>query len=131
MATIVIFGVSLALALLLLALKAVSLKKGSDTFLLRELGKLDPKAEKLSQSARFLILQAIQTVRYIFLVYIPKVIDEETGRYRESLAQKLEVQRNLLLGKKEIQNRGAVSFFLKKIDETKRNGQRGEINDSL
>ncbi len=131
MATIVIFGLSLALALILLLLKARSLKKGEEGFLLSQLGLLDPKADKLTESTKFLILQIIQSVRYIFLVYLPKFIEDEAGKYKEKINKKLEIQRNLILGQKEIHNRGAVSFFLKKIDETKRNGHKGEINDSL
>lgn len=131
MTTIVVFGVSLFLAVFLFLIKAYSLRKAQDTFLLKKLALLDGRSEDLIQTFKFRTLQLIQSARYILSVYLPNLIECEVDRCRTALANKLEEQRNLVLGKKEIQNRGAVSFFLKKIDEGKRNSQRGEINDSL
>ncbi len=73
----------------------------------------------------------IQSVRYIFLVYLPSVIDRVLERVKESILKELRSRQNVLMGQKDIENKGSVSFFLKKIDENKKNGQKGEINETL
>lgn len=131
MVTIVIFGVSIFFAFTILLLKMLYLHRGRDGFVLRFLGRCDPWTERLTSATKFRTLQIIQSVRYLFLLRLPEIVSQTAKKYKGRLVLKLENKRNLLMGRKEITNKGAVSFFLKKMDEAKKNGHKGEINEIL
>jgi len=131
MAVVIVFGSSFILALCIFTLKYFELRRGKSNFLLRFVSRFDSRAEELVAASKFRILQLIQSARYVVLVHIPAVIDRAIEKTKESILQELDARRNMLRGQKDISNKGAVSFFLKKIDENKRNGERGEINEEM
>lgn len=131
MTTIAVFGSSSILALFIVALKWLSVRRNKEGFLLTLLGRFNPFTERLIVDIKFRLLQIIQTIRYIFTIHIPVFIDKIVEKARQSAIKELEARRGMLLGRKDIANKGSVSFFLKKIDENKQNTEKGEINDSL
>jgi hypothetical protein len=40
-------------------------------------------------------------------------------------------RQEVIMGRKNIANKGSVSFYLKKITEDKKEGEKGKIEDSL
>jgi len=131
MTTVVLFGSSSILAGLILILKWFELRSGKNGFLLLLLNKLNPHAESLIQKLRLGALQIVQTIRYIVLVRIPGALDNAVEKARMSAVRELESRKGMLLGRRDITSRGSVSFFLRKMNENKQNGERGEINDPL
>ncbi len=127
MTTIAVFASSLALTLMLLVLKAIELRFGRKNFILRLLGKLDKRAENTILSLKFRALQVVQSFRYIVLVELRLAFQNWLFEMREKAIREYKVRESVIMGQKNIANKGSVSFFLKKIDETKRSGQRGEI----
>ncbi|MEK7642459.1 MAG: hypothetical protein AAB392_01555 [Patescibacteria group bacterium] len=131
MVTIVIFALSVIVASLLIVLRLLAMRSSRESLPLRFMSKYDSATQDFVDNLRFRILQVIQTIKYLTLVHMPSVADSTIAKYKLKMLDKLETQRNLLMGRKNIQNRGSVSFFLKKIDETKKQTPKGFINDTL
>ena len=127
MTTIAVFASSLVFALILLVLKAVELRFNKKNFILRLLSRLDSRAEKTLSSLKFRALQIVQSFRYIVIVELRLAFQNWLFEMREKAIREYKVRESVIMGQKNIANKGSVSFFLKKIDEGKRGGQRGEI----
>ena len=96
------------------------------------LNKLDDKALVFFHSTKFRSLQLIQTIRYIILVKVKELLIELFEKYKNRIIEEYRLRKNsILIGKKQIKNKGSVSFYLKKITEHKGNGERGKIEDRL
>ena len=115
MSTIIVFGISLVIAFVLICLKAIELKYQRENFILRILGLLDEQTEKLTSNIKFRTLQIIQTVRYLLLVHSKNVAKEMVGKAQDRIVKEYELRESTLMGRKNISNRGSVSFYLKKI----------------
>lgn len=131
MTTVVIFGSSLFLATVLVLLQAWELRRSKKNIILRIIAKLDPHAERLLETLRFRILQAIQTVRFIILVWAKEFVQSLSSRAQERLLKEFESRKEVVMGKKDIKSNGSVSFYLRKIKEEKSNGEKGKIEDNL
>jgi len=127
MTTIVVFGSSLVLSFAIFVMKKLEISQNNENFVLKKIRKLDPYAEKLIATLKFRLLQAIQSIRYIVVVHIPAIISRHAEKLKEDALKEYRARHERLMGRKDISNKGAVSFFLKKIDENKRNGDKGEI----
>jgi len=130
MATIIIFASSLLIASTLVSIKAIELRSSRKNFVLRLVGKLDSKSEILISNLKFRSLQFIQSVRYIFLVQLRTVCRHLFNWAHEKIMQEYKARQNfIMMGRKEISNKGSVSFYLKKITEHKGNSEKGKIED--
>lgn len=130
MTPIIIFGLSFLITLTILAAKAFESNSQNPSFLLKLFKKLDPHAEKFIEGFKFRVLQVIQTARYIALVHAPEVLRELSHEIKESAMREYRVSQDIIMGRKNIVNKGAVSFYLKRIKEEK-GTMRGQIQDSL
>jgi len=131
MATIVVFGSSLFIAVILLLIKGAELKYGSKNVFLRSLGRFDSKFEELVSNIKFRSLQIIQSVRYIIFVHAKEVTKDYLIKIEEKAVNEFKKRQDIIMGKKEIASKGSVSFYLKKITEVKKNEERGKIEDLL
>ena len=131
MATITIFASSLSVASLLLLAKAIEIKFGKKNLILNLIGKMDQKAIDLISTLKFRSLQFIQTIRYIILVQSKETIREFIDKIQLQIVNEYQARQELIMGRKNIPNKGSVSFYLKKITEEKGNIGRGKIEDSL
>ncbi|OHA87198.1 MAG: hypothetical protein A3A96_02585 [Candidatus Zambryskibacteria bacterium RIFCSPLOWO2_01_FULL_39_39] len=127
MATVVVFASSLFVTLSLVSLKALELNSGKKNFVLKLISKLDNGTEKLVSILKFKILQLIQSVRYIVLVEAKKVISDLFYDTQERILNEYRIKQDIMMGRKEVLNKGSVSFYLKKIAENKGNGEKGKI----
>jgi len=128
MATTIVFASSLLAISALIITKTVELKRGKRNILLGFLGKLDHKAVLLVSNLKFKALQLIQSVRYIILVKTKEIIRDWFYKAQEkALNEYKKRQEMIIVGKKDIVNKGSVSFYLKKITEDKSNGEKGKI----
>ncbi|MFA6270130.1 MAG: hypothetical protein WC657_02885 [Candidatus Paceibacterota bacterium] len=132
MTTIIVFAFSLFVVLILVLLKAIELKYGKKNILLKLIYKLEPSSIKLVAFLKFKSLQLIQSVRYIVLVEMKEMItyffDQTHDKIMNEYKKRQEV---ILVGKKNIINKGSVSFYLKKITEDKGSNERGKIEEIL
>lgn len=108
-------------------IKAIELKYGRKSFLLRIISKFDHHSISFVNKVKFKCFQIIQSIRYIFLIEVKNILENKFRNLKERVVEEYKNRESIIMGKKQIGNRGSVSFFLKKIDETKRNGHRGEI----
>jgi hypothetical protein len=131
MAIVITFVSSLLLVLILLLFKAIELRFGKRNFILELLRKLDTRSEKLISTLKFRAWQAIQSVRYLFVVKIRSVIEEWTESIQRKIIHEYKLQQNTVMGRKQIANNGSASFYLKKISEEKTSVGRGKIEDGL
>lgn len=131
MTTIVVFGSSLAVALILILTKALELKYGSKNILLRLIGKADNRLELIVSKIRFRSLQLIQSIRYIIFVHGSEMFKDYIKKAEERAINEFRKRQDVIMGKKEIVNGGSVSFYLKKITEEKGHSEKGKIEDSL
>lgn len=127
MTAITIFASSLFTAIALIAVKAIELKFGKVNIILRLIGKLDSLADRAVQSIRFRAYQLVQTVRYLFQVKIKEVANDMSFRAKEWLITQYKLRESRIMGQKEILNKGAVSFYLKKIADDQGSGNKGKI----
>ena len=125
--TTIVFFSSLFLVSLLVLIKAIELKYAKKNLLLRLISRLDDKSSRFVSIFKFKILQIIQTIRYIALIKTKEFFVDYLKSLEEKIINEYKIKENILMGRREIINKGSVSFYLKKIDETKRNGTRGEI----
>ncbi len=132
MATIAIFASSLFIASAMVAVKGIELKYGRKNFILEIFGKLDSKSMKLIASAKFRTLQLVQSVRYVLLVQSKIILKHLLEKAEEKIVNEYKKRQDAIMtGKRDIINKGAVSFYLKKIAENKGAGARGKIEESL
>lgn len=119
MATIVVFASSLSIASILVLVKAIELKFGRKNIFLELIRKLDNRAIAIISEVKFRNLQLIQTVRYIVLVQSKEVFRSFLDKIQEKIALEYRLRQEIVMGKRNITNRGSVSFYLKKITEEK------------
>ena len=131
MTTIVVFGSSLAVALILILTKTLEIKYGSKNILLRLIGKADNRLELIVSKIRFRSLQLIQSIRYIIFVHGSEMFKDYIKKAEERAVSEFKKRQDVIMGKKEIINGGSVSFYLKKITEEKGHVVKGKIEDSL
>ena len=132
MATVVVFALSLFLAIAFIFVKAIELKFGKRNIFLEFIGKLDSKAEKLVSDLKFRALQVVQSTRYILLVKSKIFFKNLFDKAMEKIIHEYKIRQNsIIMGRKEIASRGSVSFYLKKITENKDNSGKGKIEDSF
>ncbi|MEK7635075.1 MAG: hypothetical protein AAB446_01425 [Patescibacteria group bacterium] len=129
--TIVVFASSLFLLAVFVAIKAVEVKYEKRNLLLCLLGKCDTKSEKLVSDFKFKTLQIIQSVRYIVLVQVKEVCKTLLENVEEKIVNEYRARHMMIMGHKEIANKGSVSFYLKKINEGKTLSGRGKIEEVL
>lgn len=127
MTTIIVFASSLLIALVLLFTKAAELKFGKRNIILNLIGKFDYKCDKCISDFKFGSLQLVQSVRYIMLVQIKGICIDLFNRAKEKILNEYKTRQNIIMGHKDIIDKGSVSFYLKKITEDKYNGGRGKI----
>lgn len=127
MTTIVVFASSLFITLAFVFIKAVELKYGKKNIILRLIGKFDTKCDQCVSGFKFKGLQLIQSIRYIFLVKIKEVYKDLFRKAEEKVMSEYKRRQDVVMGKKDITNKGSVSFYLKKITENKGNGEKGKI----
>lgn len=132
MATTIVFASSLLVVSAMIITKAVELKHEKKNMLLKVLGRLDSKSDRLISVIKFKSLQLVQSVRYIALVKSKEVFNELFYNFKEKIKDELRTKHNIIImGRKEIAHKGSVSFYLKKIAEDKSNGGKGKIEDSF
>lgn len=131
MTTIFVFGSSLFIASVLVILQGLELRKSKKNIILNVLARLDPYSEKLLNMLKFRLLQAIQTVRFVLLVWSKEFARSSSNKLKDRVIREFETRRKVVMGEKEIKNNGAVSFYLRKIKEEKSNGEKGKIEDNL
>jgi len=131
MTTIVVFGSSLAVALILILTKTLEIKYGSKNILLRLIGKADNRLELIVSKIRFRSLQLIQSIRYIIFVHGSEMFKDYIKKAEQKAVSEFKKRQDVIMGKKEIINGGSVSFYLKKITEEKGHVVKGKIEDSL
>ncbi len=119
MATIVVFASSLSIASILVLVKAIELKFGKKNTFLELIRKLDNRAIAIISEVKFRNLQLIQTIRYIVLVQSKEVFRSFLDKMQEKIALEYRLRQEVVMGKRNITNRGSVSFYLKKITEEK------------
>lgn len=127
MITISIFSSSLFFAVVLVILKAFDIRSGKQNFIARIISRLDNKSTELIKNIKFRSFQFIQTLRYIFLVKTKNAIEvffsDLFARVRDEYLEREKV----FMGRKDISNKGAVSFFLKRIKDEKAFSNKGKI----
>jgi hypothetical protein len=119
MTTIIVFASSLSITAILVLVKAIELKFGKKNTFLELISRLDNKALSLITEVKFRNLQLIQTIRYIVLVQSKDVFRSFLDKLQEKIALEYRLRQELVMGKRNITNRGSVSFYLKKITEEK------------
>ncbi|MFH0804469.1 MAG: hypothetical protein V1896_02620 [Candidatus Zambryskibacteria bacterium] len=127
MTTIVVFASSLFATIALVSFKAVELKCGKKNFAMSCICRLDDKSDKFVSGLKFKALQLIQSTRYIMLVQIKAVCKNLLHKVEERIAHEYKMKHTMIMGQKDIINKGSVSFYLKKITEGKSGGERGKI----
>lgn len=127
MSIIIIFASSFFVVAGLLATKMVELQFGKKNIFLNLIRKLDTKSEKSISSLKFRTWQAVQSVRYLFVIKIKYWLRAA----RERINQEYEMRQNVMMGRKEIVANGSASFYLKKISESKNGSAKGKIEESL
>lgn len=94
------------------------------------LGRLDTLSNRIVSATKFKCLQAVQSIRYIFLVKIRGGLHNLFQGVKEKILNEYTVKQNvIMMGHKEFTNKGSASFYLKKIIEQKTNGEKGKIDD--
>jgi hypothetical protein len=123
MGTIIVFGSSLFVSFVLICLKAIELKFQKRNFILRILGLLDGKVAKFTEAVKFRTLQIIQSVRYLVLVHSKSVAQEKLTKIQNRIISEYQTREQKLMGKRDINSSGSVSFYLKKIATEKGAGR--------
>ena len=131
MTTIVVFASSLFITSVLVLVKAMELRTGKKNFILELVCKLDSTCHKLVSGLKFKSLQLVQTVRYILFVQSKIFFKNLLTQVIEKIEDEFKLRQNVLMGHKNIIDRGSASFYLKKITEHKENGMRGKIVEEM
>jgi hypothetical protein len=111
----------------LVGFKALELKDGKKNITLKCVGLFDRKAEKLISNIKFRFVQIIQTARFLVLVQVKVIFKKLLKKIEADIKSK----QTVLMGQKNIINKGSVSFYLKKIAEDKINNGGGKIEESF
>lgn len=127
MITISIFSSSLFFAIALIILKAFDIRSGKQNFIARIISKLDNKSTELIKSIKFRSFQFIQILRYIFLVKTKNAIEVFFSDLFTRVRDEYLEREKVFMGRKDISNKGAVSFFLKRIKDEKAFLNKGKI----
>jgi len=127
MATIVIFASSLSIASILILVKTMELKHEKRNIILEFISRLDSKSYQIVADLKFRGLQLIQSIRYIILVQSKVFFKNLLKKTEEKIMNEYKKRQDMMMGKKDIDNKGSVSFYLKKITEDKCNGEKGKI----
>lgn len=127
MTTIVVFASSFVAMSALVGFKTLELKCGKKNIALKCVGLFDSKAEKLISNIKFRFVQIMQTARFLVLIQAKVIFKNLLERVEDNIKSK----HTVLMGQKNIINKGSVSFYLKKIAEDKVNGGRGKIEESF
>jgi hypothetical protein len=131
MTTIVVFASSLFIMSAFLTIKAVEIKYEKRNLLLCFLGKCDTTSEKFISDLKFKVLQIIQSTRYIALVQTKEVCKSLLEKVEAKIVSEYRARHMMIMGQKEIANKGSVSFYLKKINEGKTLNGKGKIEEVL
>jgi|SRR3989344_3550159 len=131
MTLIVIFAASFILASFVLVLKAIELRSGKSSIFLSPIRRFDPLAISIFDKAKFRLLQTIQTVRYLLLVKLKETSLQLFESKKNDILRNYKARQDSFMGKKDIKNKGASSFYLKKIEEDKESGGKGRIEEEL
>ena len=126
---IILFGISLFVLILLFTGKFFESRSLKPNFISSLFKKLDPLAEKLFGQVAFRYRQVDQTLRYIFLVLLPRKSEESLKQAKEAAIGEYKRRKELVLGKRELAKNGSASFFLKKMKEDKMKSKPGRIED--
>ena len=127
MITIIVFSFSLSIASILVFAKILELRYKKSNILLRILGLMDSKVEKLLDNIKFLCLQFIQSAHYVFLVHSKNIAKDALNKIQDKIINEYKNRESTMMGRKNISQNGSVSFYLKKITEDKGNGEKGRI----
>lgn len=131
MTIIIIFALSLFVALAFVSIKAIELKNGKKNIILELVGKFDHQCDYCVSSLKFRCSQFVQTVRYILFVQLKEIIRHFWNNVHEKIMHEYKIRQEIIMGRKQITTNGSASFYLKKITEHKGNGEKGKIEDSL
>lgn len=131
MAIIIVFASSLLLASFLVFIRGLELKFGKKNIILELLSKFDTKSERFLHDLKFKCLQLVKSVEYIVFVQAKVVSKDIASRAGQRIVLEYKARQESLMGRKEIKSNGSASFYLKKIDESKKNGERGRIEEEL
>ncbi len=129
MANIIIFASSLILALLLLFLKYLELRFQKKNSILEYIRRYDVKTENILLRIKFLLVQFIQSIRYLVLVHLKEIIIVFFDRFYDKIREFYHLKKDSIMGKKTLLSKGSASFYLKKIKEDKSNSVKGSIED--
>lgn len=127
MTLIIIFLVSTSLIILLLTLKGIDERRIEPNFVSRYLSRFDVKSEIFINYLKFKTLQIIQTLRYIFIVKVSKYFAEQNYKLKTWIIDELDKKQKIFMGRKEISKKGAVSFYIKKIEDNRTVSGKGKI----
>lgn len=131
MATIIVFASSLSIASILLILKAIELRFSRRNILLRFVSRFDAKVLSILEILRFRFFQLIQTVRYVLMVKSVEMFKDLFFKVEHRLISEYRVRQENMMGRRNIINKGSVSFYLKKIAEDKVIGEKGQIVEEI
>lgn len=131
MATIIVFASSLSIASILLILKAIELRFSRRNILLRFVSRFDAKVLSILEILRFRFFQLIQTVRYVLMVKSVEMFKDLFFKVEHRLMNEYRVRQENMMGRRNIINKGSVSFYLKKIAEDKVIGEKGQIVEEI
>jgi hypothetical protein len=116
----------------LVAIKDFEVRRKKRNFALGALSRLDERSLALIAAIKFRGLQFIQSVRYIVLVEAKNFIIVLVKRYCNRIySEYTKARERTIMGQKQIESRGSVSFFLKKITEEKSGIVKGKIEETL
>ena len=127
MTTIIVFVLSLCLLSTLIILKNLEFKKEKRSFLLKYISKFDSSLEKFISNLKYKIFQITQSLRYILHVQTKIIIKDILANLEEKIMDSYHARHEALMGRRELNNKGAVSFYLKKIAENKSGVGKGKI----
>lgn len=131
MTIVLVFLGSLFCASALVMLKDLEVRRKKKNFALGILGRLDEKSLALASSIKYRSLQFIQSIRYIILVEAKNFLFAwAKDSWQRIYSEYLKARERALSGQKEINSRGSVSFYLKKITDEK-GGVKGRIEETL
>ena len=92
------------------------------------IGKFDRQCYNCISNLKFRGLQLVQSARYIIFVQIKTVLKNLFEMAIEKIMIEYKKRQDaIIMGKKDIFDKGSASFYLNKITEGKSNGGRGKI----
>ncbi len=134
MANIIIFAVSFFGLSVLFLSKHREIRTGEKNWFGKLLSKFDHRGSKLLYSFHYRAYQVIQTIKFLVMVRIPEKGRVKISKTRDSVITEYQKQKDVIMGKKELNGNGSSSFFLRKMNDNKKenggeNGERGRIED--